>query len=183
MTFDDLAERSACWFNGSGFQSTLVVSSRVRLARNLHAVPFVRRASETDLREVMEAVVAACRGLRSAGEMTFFEVSGLSELQRQLLVERHLISPALAKGRGLRGVLVDPAEALSVLVNEEDHLRIQAIVSGFQAYDAWRAAAELERELTSGLDYAFSEKWGYLTACPTNTGTGLRASILIHLPG
>ena len=183
MTFDDLAGRSACWLDGSGVQSTLVISSRVRLARNLQDVSFVRRASEAERRRIIEAVTSSCRNSRSTGEMTFFDASDLSQLQRQLLVERHLISPALAKGRGPRGVLVEPDEALSILVNEEDHLRVQSIASGFRVHEAWRAASQLERKLASELAYAYSEKWGYLTACPTNTGTGLRASIFVHLPG
>ncbi len=183
MTLDALVQQTACWLDGSGFQSTLVVSSRVRLARNLQIVPFTHRASEDERQRVIQAVIASCRKGQTAAGMTFFETGNLPEFHRQLLVERHLISPALKAGAGERGVLVDADETLSVMVNEEDHLRMQVILSGFQAHEAWWAVRRLERELAADLDYAFSGKWGYLTACPTNTGTGLRASILIHLPG
>jgi len=180
MTFGNLAGQTAGWLDGSGAQPALVVSSRVRLARNLQAIPFVHRASVEARRTVIAAVTACCGQMP---EMTFFEADGLSDVERHLLVERHLISPALAKGQGPRGVLVAPDQAVSVMVNEEDHLRFQAILSGFQTYDAWGRARRLERELSEGLAYAFAPQWGYLTACPTNTGTGLRASLLVHLTG
>jgi len=115
--------------------------------------------------------------------MTFFEANELSELERMLLVERHLASPALAAGDASRGLLVDGCELLSVMVNEEDHLRAQAILPGLQIHEVWQAVQGLERDLSEHLCYAWKPRWGYLTACPTNTGTGLRASVLIHLPG
>ena len=161
----------------------MVVSSRVRLARNLRVFAFPRRASEQDQRRIIETVSACCPHGETTSGMTLFHTGHLSELQRQMLVERHLVSPALVKSRGESGVLVAPDEMRSVMVNEEDHLRIQVILSGFQAHEAWWTVRRLERELAEELEYAFSEKWGYLTACPTNTGTGLRASVLIHLPG
>jgi len=107
----------------------------------------------------------------------------LSPSQLRFLVERHLISPALADGSGPRGLWVEQGEVLSVMVNEEDHLRVQAIVSGFEPYTAWKSAAALEKRLGGCLDFASRDPWGYLTACPTNTGTGLRVSALMHLPG
>ena len=182
MTFEDLAQKKASWLDGTGRQPALVVSSRVRLARNLSTFPFPQRASEHHHREIIRSVVRACRG-DLASRMSFFETSQLSDLQQQFLVERHLISPALTKGQVGRGVLVDPNERLSVMVNEEDHFRFQVILPGFQAPEAWQSILRLERELSTQMTYAFSNRWGFLTACPTNTGTGLRASILIHLPG
>ncbi len=182
MNFEDLAGRSAKWLDGSGPDSTCVVSTRVRLARNLSGFPFAHRAKEGQRRQILGAVVRSCKALSPGQEMTFYDASTLSELHRELLVERHLISPTLAEGRGPRGVLMDSNEVHSVMTNEEDHLRLQVVLSGFQSGKVWRAMERLERHLSGQLDYAFSERWGYLTVCPTNTGTGLRASILVHLP-
>ena len=106
----------------------------------------------------------------------------LTPLDRQLLVERHLVSHELADGARPRGILISPEERLSLMVNEEDHLRLQTMTSGFQLADAWGAADRADDELSQALDFAFSEEIGFLTACPTNTGTGMRASVLIHLP-
>ena len=102
--------------------------------------------------------------------------------ERRLLVERHLVSPALAESKGQRGLLFGRDESLSIMINEEDHLRLQAILPGLQAEDAWAAVNALDDELGASVAYAHSDKWGFLTACPTNVGTGLRLSILIHLP-
>jgi len=182
VTFEDLTCRTAKWLDGSGPESTSVVSTRVRVARNLTGFPFAHRAKEEQLHQIMDTVVGSCKDGSSTSEMTFFDASSLSELQRELLVERHLISPALAEGRGPRGVLMASDESLSVMTNEEDHLRMQMVLSGFQSGEVWEGVEYLERSLSERLDYAFSDRWGYLTACPTNTGTGLRASILVHLP-
>ncbi|MBK37216.1 MAG: protein arginine kinase [Gemmatimonadetes bacterium] len=178
MTFKDLAGDTATWLDGSGQSATVVVSSRVRLARNLDQIPFTNRATEAEQQAVVDAVASA-----PSPSMVFFRTTDLTELERQLLVERHLISPALAEEKGARGVLVEPGECLSVMVNEEDHLRIQSILSGFQPDEAWVAARKLEAGLADRLKFAESDRWGYLTACATNAGTGLRASVLIHLPG
>ena len=179
MTFDDLASRSASWLNGLGDRATLVVSSRVRLARNLTAWPFPHRADDGQRREIIKAVRASC----GQALEDFFAIDRLSDLQKRLLVERHLISPGLVKRDGFCGVLVGGDEHVSAMVNEEDHLRLQGIFPGLQPRKAWEATCALECVLAGGLDFAFSDAWGYLTTCPTNTGTGLRASVLIHLPG
>ncbi len=178
MTFQDLADGTASWLDGTGQASSVVVSSRVRLARNLDHIPFTHRANEAEKRAVVDAVATT-----PPDTMVFFETTDLSELERQLLVERHLISPSLADESGARGVLVGSGECLSVMVNEEDHLRIQSILSGFHPDEAWTAARGLEAQLSGQLTFAESDRWGYLTACATNAGTGLRASVLIHLPG
>jgi protein arginine kinase len=183
MTFDDLVQHFARWLDGTGEESGLVVSSRIRLARNLRQVRFASRAREEDRERVVEAVKGAARSCPRLSDVAFMEAGRLSEVDRQLLVERHLISPALAGGEGRRGVLVNGDETVSIMVNEEDHLRLQAILSGFQPIRAYALASEIDRDLAGTLRYAYSSRWGYLTACPTNVGTGLRASALIHLPG
>ena len=179
MMFDDLASRSASWLDASGDCASLVVSSRVRLARNLTHLPFPHRANDTQCQEIINAVVESC----DQSLPTFLETDSLSKLQQRFLVESHLISPGLIKRDGQCGVLVGKDEHLSAMVNEEDHLRLQGIFPGLQPRIAWQATHTLERTLASRLNFAFSDDWGYLTACPTNTGTGLRASVLIHLPG
>jgi protein arginine kinase len=183
MTLDDLSEHLARWLDGSGEESGLVVSSRIRLARNLRQIRYTSRASEEDRGRVVEAVKEATRVCRSLSEAAFMEADKLSEIDRQLLVERHLISPALAGGEGRRGILVNRGETFSIMVNEEDHLRLQAILSGFQPRQAYALASGIDTDLSRVLPYAYSPRWGHLTACPTNVGTGLRASVLIHLPG
>ena len=183
MRFDDLMNHPADWLDGSGDLSPMVVSSRARLARNLHQERFPHRASEVEQARVIERVLGASRRSESLKEASFFETSQLEPMDRRLLVERHLISPALAERKGQGGILVSPGEGLSVMINEEDHIRLQVITSGSQPRKAWTLADRADDELSGSLDYAFSERLGYLTACPTNVGTGLRVSILIHLPG
>ncbi|NNE10421.1 MAG: protein arginine kinase [Gemmatimonadetes bacterium] len=171
------------WLSGDGPESITVLSTRIRLARNLAEHPFTHRAEEPERGEILEEVREAARASRSLSTPRILRLDRTSTLDRQYLVERHLVSPDLANARGPRAVAVGKGETLSVMINEEDHLRIQGLLSGFQLRDAWNLVDKLDEELGGNLDLAFSPKWGYLTACPTNTGTGLRASVLIHLPG
>jgi protein arginine kinase len=177
-----MGREPAAWMSGGGPCSSIVLSSRVRLARNVQGIPFGTRASEEEKgRVVAEAQAAAREAPTLAGSM-YLDVSGLAEIDRHLLVERYLISRDLAAESGSRGVIVTPDEGVSVLINEEDHLRLQGIVSGYQIETAWTAVDRLDTELGARLGYSYSESWGYLTACPTNAGTGMRASVLVHLP-
>ena len=182
MKLSAVIHNAACWLSGTADENGMVVSCRARLARNLSSSPFTARSSEDDQGRVIEQVLEAARHSRQMHSATFFEMNALDVHERRLLVERHLISPALADSKGRRGVLFNRDESLSVMINEEDHLRLQAVLPGLQAQKAWARVSALDDGLGMGLNYAHSEKWGYLTACPTNTGTGLRASVLIHLP-
>lgn len=182
MTLTDLAHSLGCWLDGSGPSSDIVLSTRVRLARNLAEVPFTHRAREEQLQMVYSGVLSAAKGVPALSGVEAFPMRDLPPLDRQFLVERHLISHDLADNGRLRGLLVVPDESLSAMVNEEDHLRLQALASGFQLRSAWEAVNAVDDELARSLDYAFSEDLGYLTSCPTNAGTGMRASALIHLP-
>jgi protein arginine kinase len=182
MTLTNLAAHLGGWLDGSGPSADVVLSTRVRLARNLREVPFTHRAREEQLAMVYSSVLSAVRktpALISSSSLTMRE---LTPVDRQFLVERHLISHDLADNGRLRGLLVVPDESVSAMVNEEDHLRLQALASGFQLRSAWESINAIDDELGQDLDYAFSEDLGYLTACPTNVGTGMRASVLIHLP-
>ena len=182
MNLQDLARNSADWLSGADDVDGIVLSCRTRLARNLSSSPFAHKATEDDQEKIIAQVLASAKDSSQMNSAIFFKMNALKTEERRLLVERHLISPALADSKGQRGVLFNRNESLSVMINEEDHLRLQAILPGLKALEAWAQINALDNELGARLDYAHTEKWGYLTACPTNTGTGLRISVLIHLP-
>jgi len=182
MKLTSLAQGLGRWLDGSGPASDIVLSTRVRLARNLKEVPFTHRAREEQMAMVYSSVVSAVRKTPALVSSTSLSMRELTPIDRQFLVERHLISHDLADNGRLRGLLLVPDESVSAMVNEEDHLRLQALSSGFQLRSAWEAVNAIDDELGQDLDYAFSDELGYLTACPTNAGTGMRASVLIHLP-
>jgi len=183
VKLDELASKCGEWLRGTGPESDIVISSRVRLARNLSEFPFVRRCAEADKRSILRQVRQAVESIEAWSTVEFVDVEPLSELDRQFLVERQLMSRELAEAEGPRGVAIDPAERFSVMVNEEDHLRIQVIRSGLDLTSAWQDAAGIDDHLEQKLTFAFLENLGYLTACPTNVGTGLRVSVMLHLPG
>ena len=170
------------WFAGDGPQSDAILSTRVRLARNLKDVRFPGRALGEELSGVLHRVENAALGVQAFQERALREMGALPVLERQFLLERHLISYDLASSGGECGLLFSENEALSVMVNEEDHIRIQALMPGLQLDEAYEAANLVDDQLESSLEWAFSDDFGYLTACPTNVGTGLRASVLVHLP-
>ncbi len=182
MDLDTLARNPGPWLDGSGPRADLVVSTRVRLARNLRGVPFSHRARDEQLVGVLGAVERAARDSASFAGGGLLRMHELTPIERQFLVERHLVSHELSDGARPRGLYIGPSERLSVMVNEEDHVRLQALCSGFQLAEAWAVAEHADEELEAALEYAFTDELGYLTACPTNVGTGMRASVLIHLP-
>jgi len=163
-----------------GEQGDVVISSRVRLARNLRGVPFPAHASGAQLGRIL---AEAARVVNAPGtRLKLFPLEELDQLDRLILVEKHLISPQHADHPQHRAVVLREDEAISIMVNEEDHLRIQTILPGLQLAAAWRLADEADDLFEASLDYAFDERKGYLTACPTNVGTGMRASVMFHLP-
>jgi protein arginine kinase len=180
--FETLVQSPSPWLAGNGPQSQLVVSTRVRLARNLSNVPFTHRARDEQLQGILMSVSDAAAHSEAFRDGFLLRMSELSALDRQVLVERHLVSHELGDGARPRGVFIGPGERLSLMINEEDHLRLQALASGFQLAEAWRIADAADDELDHTLDFAFNDEVGYMTSCPTNAGTGLRASVLIHLP-
>ena len=183
MNFDDLVRSMPVWQSGAGDEDGIVVSCRARLARNLAGFPFESRINDAGRDGVIQKVLDAARNCSQMGGSTFFSIGTLDGNERRVLVERHLISPALAGGKGQRGILFNAEESLSVMMNEEDHLRLQAIFPGLDAAGAWTAANILDDGLGRSLEFASTPDLGFLTACPTNTGTGLRMSVLVHLPG
>ncbi|MEO2044986.1 MAG: protein arginine kinase [Pirellulales bacterium] len=186
MNLDELASTSGEWLRGSGPESDIVVSSRIRLARNLADFPFVSRASESDRAEIERILHERSDSLlqkdQTFGSLCYVDVRELPEVDRQFLVERQLISPEHAESEGARSVVFDQAERFSVMINEEDHLRIQVMQSGLDLDSAWEQINMLDDQIEEKVTYAFNERFGYLTACPTNVGTGVRVSVMLHLP-
>jgi protein arginine kinase len=170
------------WLSASGPEAEIVVSTRVRLARNLADVPFSHRAKSSDQERTVEAVRWALADTGYLSQGTFLDGEQLAEPHGQYLVERHLASPDFVASKAKRAMFVSQDEATSLMVNEEDHLRFQVMASGLDFPEAFTAAAALDEKLESQLQYAFSSEFGFLTACPTNLGTGMRASVLVHLP-
>ncbi len=182
VELEDLAKSSGEWLRGEGPESDIVISSRVRLARNLAEYPFVTKATTSDRAEIERMLRSHVLGMQKAGELLYLNVDQLAGLDRQFLVERHLISREHAEAEGARGVAIDFREQVSLMVNEEDHLRIQVMHSGLSLQAAWDQIRQVDELIESGVTYAFSEQFGYLTACPTNVGTGMRVSVMLHLP-
>src|SRR5690625_1923970 len=160
------------WMRIDGPENDIVLSTRIRLARNLQHETFPIIADENDLRKIATNVKQRYHDVsyRDYENLSFIEMENLSQIERPVLVEKHLISPYLTKAR-VSGVLVSKNEQLSIMINEEDHIRIQLYFPGFQVKQALEDAFELDDWLENDLDFAFDEEWGYLTSCPTNVGT------------
>ncbi|WP_096438117.1 protein arginine kinase [Alteribacter populi] len=172
------------WMKNEGPDSDIVLSSRVRLARNLTDVPFPIVASTEDLSGLTTRVKESYsgKGHRRFGTIELLKMDDMKQNEKRVLVEKHLISPALSDESKAGAVLLSEDESLSIMVNEEDHVRIQCLLSGFQLTETLRLANDIDDWMEEKLDFAFDEKRGYLTSCPTNVGTGLRASVMMHLP-
>ena len=179
---DEVARSAGEWLRGIGPLHEIVISTRIRLARNVRGFVFLNRADTDTKRESAEAILAAVRRAGPLKEQVYIDVDGLDDLDRSLLVERHLISRQHADGTGARGVVFHPSEASAIMINEEDHLRIQVMRSGLQIDEAWEQINNLDDAIEENVDYAFDPQYGYLTACPTNVGTGIRVSVMLHLP-
>jgi protein arginine kinase len=159
------------------------MSSRVRLARNVNGVAFPGWAKKTERVKALEIVRPAVEALPQLNGAFSETMENLGPLDKQILVERHLISREHAAKSSGSGLVLNKEESLCVMINEEDHLRMQALRPGLQLKQAWMAIDQVDTELEKKLDYAFSNDLGYLTACPTNIGTGIRVSAMLHLPG
>ncbi|MFA6091598.1 MAG: ATP--guanido phosphotransferase [Elusimicrobiota bacterium] len=171
------------WTRAGSPRSEVVVSSRIRLARCLRSHPFPGRSSPKTLAAALEETAAAARKTRALGDAACIRLSEIDAVDRLFLIERHLISRNLAETPQHRAVVVGEQEVLSLMINEEDSLRMQGIDAGLCLEDLLVRVSALDDELAASLDFASHPQWGYLTACPTNVGTGLRASCLVHLPG
>lgn len=179
----ELSKQTA-WSGGTGPHSDVVLSCRVRLARNIAGFPFVNRASESQANELLRLSRSVLLDSASnlAEGMIWVDLNTSTLRDRRLLMERHLISKNLAEGNHKRAVAISGDESLSVMINEEDHLRMQMITPALKLAEAYEHINAADDAIESRLDYAFSPRWGYLTACPTNVGTGIRFSVMMHLP-
>ena len=182
MKVEDLLGQSGEWLKGTGPENDVVISSRIRLARNLNRFPFLTVASAQARGEVEKFVRPRLEEGKLPRKLVYWSLGELSNVERTLLVERHLISKELANAEGDRGVALAPDESISIMVNEEDHLRLQVIRSGLQLEEAYDEIDRMDTALEGALHFAFDSRFGYLTACPTNAGTGLRISVMMHLP-
>lgn len=185
MSLEKFMQNALCeWMRGGGPESDIVISSRVRLARNLKSHPFPTLATESHLEEVIAEVsqVLDEKEMKEISQFELIKMKNLNDLQKRVLVEKHLISLNLANEARNGAVVLSEDESISIMVNEEDHIRIQCLLPGLQIYDVWKMADKIDNIIENKLEYAFGETRGYLTSCPTNVGTGIRASVMLHLP-
>ena len=183
MKFSNVLATAGEWLRGEGPHHQVVISSRVRLARNLRSRPFPGWAKKAERTSILELVRPRVEELPEMQDSFSESLQDLSALDRQVLVERHLISREhAAKGTG-SAVVINRRQTLSIMINEEDHLRMQSIRSGLQLKQAFKLVDKIDSALESKLEFAYDPRLGYLTACPTNVGTGMRASAMLHLPG
>lgn len=182
MRLADLTRTAGEWLRGVGPMHDVVISSRIRLARNLAGMPFLSQCGPDQQRELERRLREEILQAGIARKVLYVDIAQAGELDRRLLVERHLISRQQAEASHPRGVAVTSDETAAIMVNEEDHLRIQILRSGLDLEEAIAQIMRIDDVLEARLDYAYHSRYGYLTACPTNVGTGLRVSVMLHLP-
>jgi protein arginine kinase len=160
-----------------------VVSSRIRLARNLAGHRFISRCDDEEKQDILQALKEIILSLKEVGDIAFIDIAGGSSIERDFLIERQLISRNLAIGLGPRGVVIAANELFAAQINEEDHLRLCVLAPGLNLGKCWEQISRIDDCIGEKIEYAFSRKYGFLTACPTNLGTGIRVSVMMHLPG
>ena len=181
---ENLLNRPVTFLNESAPDTQIAISTRIRLARNLAEHRFPSTATDEELTAICDTVTAAAKKTTpfSKRNAMCFTPSELDEIDRSILLERRLASPEFFTALSGRRILVCPQEACSLMINEEDHLRLQVIRPGLQLHKTWQEINKLDDQLGTELDFAFDDQFGFLTSCPTNVGTGLRASVMLHLP-
>lgn len=182
MKIEELLNHTGEWLRGTGPSANIVMSSRIRLARNLSNSVFPNKSAKKDLESVFGSVEKVIERIALLKGATLFRMAELDQVDRQLLVERHLMSHEHASNPEGKGLVVTDEEVVSVMINEEDHLRIQVMCSGLNLSGGWKTINAIDDAFSKELPYAFLANWGYLTACPTNTGTAMRGSVMVHLP-
>lgn len=183
MFTPDMIERIPVWFSNNGPDADCVVSTRVRLARNLANHHFPSKASLLERRDIFEEVTAAVKRISFCNDCTSFNFSQLEKINQQFLFENRVVSHDLIDADGDRGVVCEQDGSVSIMVNEEDHIRMHYMQPGCQPTRLWEQLNTLDDELGKKVQYAFDTRFGFLTSCPTNSGTGFRISFLMHLPG
>jgi len=182
MKLDDLLNHTSEWLKGTGPNSDIVISSRIRLARNLEKSPFPHWANKKQSEEAERAIEEAIKRIDYLKNTLVFKLADLDSIDKQFLVERHLMSLEHAQKTDHKAVAIDDEEIVAIMINEEDHIRMQVMQSGFNIFEAWDIIDKIDDYLAKELPLAFLSDLGYLTACPTNTGTGMRGSVMLHLP-
>lgn len=172
---------SAKWYLGTGAQNDVVISTSIHLARNIVQYPFPARLSMQDKLKVNSVIKSAAETVKDYA-FNYYEMKTLSQSEVVSLAERHLVSPEFASSRDGRALLLTEDEAVSIMLNEEDHIRLQVMYAGFALDEAYRTADRIDSQLSENLDFAFDDKLGYLTQDPTALGTGMKASVVLHLP-
>ena len=169
------------WYLQNGKESDVVISTRVRLSRNIKGIPFITRASKEELKEVYEKMKEITPLL--GYNLKFLKLDDMDSITKQSLVEKHLISPDFAKTKmPYTAIIINDEENICIMVNEEDHIKLQVFTSGLDIDNLLNLAIEIEEKIESLVQYSYHEKYGFLTACPTNVGTGLKISTLVHIP-
>ena len=182
MKLTDISNDINEWFNGSGPMADIVISSRIRLARNLAGYKFLSRCSAAEKSEILKKIKDCLMSLDLGDRVFYISIDKAPTLDKHFLIERHLISRHLAFGKGPRGAVIAQKEFFTAMINEEDHLRLQVLKGGMQISQCAKQISHIDDIIEEKLDYAFSTRYGYLTACPTNLGTGIRVSVMLHLP-
>lgn len=182
MKLSFLLQNKDNWISKEGDTTGTVLSSRIRLARNIADTPFSGKSDFQQHKKTFHEIMQAAKKVSFFDSAYMYDLSIMDGIDRFFLMERHQISHEHACAKGVRGLIMSPDEGISMMINEEDHMRMQCIDAGLTLRDIWKTADALDSELGSMLPYAYDSRWGYLTACPTNVGTGMRASCLIHLP-
>lgn len=182
MKLDDLINQTSEWLRGLGPDSEIVISSRIRLARNINKMPFSHWATKQQSQQVLNISKDAVDASNYMKGCVFVRIEELGSIDKQFLLERHLVSKELIVKSDSKAAAIGDREIIAIMINEEDHLRVQVVQSGFNLQAAWQIIDALDAELGAKIDFAFSSEFGFLTACPTNTGTGMRASVMLHLP-
>ncbi len=180
---DELLGNRVSWLADKGPEDDIAISSRIRLARNILGIPFPVSASQSELVKTVAAVEMAVKASKCFEDVFQFELRDLNKTDRQILLERRLASRELINKQTMASLIVSRDESSGLMINEEDHIRLQAMRPGCQLREVWAEVNEIDDKLSRELDFSFDEKLGYLTSCPTNVGTAMRASVMLHLPG
>jgi protein arginine kinase len=179
----ELRDSTAKWIKGYGPKNHIVISSRIRLARNIKDIPFPVKANDKQLEIVLKKIEKILKDNKDFVNFKIIKIDKLSSIPRNFLIEKRLISISLASFNRLYSAFIyNPEEIISIMINEEDHLRLQCMLPGFQLQKVWELINQYDNKIEEEVEYAFDELHGFLTCCPTNVGTGLRASVMLHLP-
>jgi protein arginine kinase len=182
MKINDLLNQTSEWLKSTGPNSDIVISSRIRLARNLDKMPFPNWANKKQKEGILGSIEGAVNKVDFLKGTSIFRLAELDSIDKQFLIERHLMSYEHAQKADHKAVIIDQEEIISIMINEEDHIRMQVMHSGLDLFEVWGIINRIDDCLAKELPFAFLADWGYLTACPTNTGTGMRGSVMLHLP-